>query len=149
MDVKEFISSLPWQTIIFCLFGVALIIISIFTSSSNKKFKESGITVDGIIFSLEENSNRRSSDNYSINVKDKITVRFLTVDNAWITEQFKTNFLIAYTGQYKEGESVKVTYDPQNPSNFIIASKQSEKIARLSIALIGLIFLVIGLFKYF
>jgi len=149
MEVKEFISALPWQTIIFCLFGVALIIISIFTSSANKKFKESGITVDGIIFSLGENSNRMSSDNYSTNVKDKITVRFLTVDNVWVTEQFKTNFLIAYTGQYKEGESVKVTYDPQNPSNFMIASKQSEKIGRLLFAVIGLLFLAVGIFKYF
>ena len=149
MDVKEFISSLPWQTIIFCLFGVALIIISIFTSSANKKFKESGITVDGIIFSLGENSNRMSSGNYSTNVKDKITVRFLTVDNVWITEQFKTNFLIAYTGQYKEGESVKIIYDPQNPSNFMIVSKQSEKIGRLLFAVIGLLFLAVGIFKYF
>jgi hypothetical protein len=149
MDVKEFMLSLPWQTIIFCLLGLVLITISIFASSTDKKLKEVGITVDGIIFSLSEGSNRIDSGNYVTNVKDKITIRFLTTDNVWITGQLKTNFLIAYTGQYKEGQSVKVTYDPQNPSNFMIVSKQSEKIGRLLFAVVGLLFLITGIFKYF
>jgi hypothetical protein len=147
MSIQDFISSLPWQTIIFCFLGFALILVSIFTSSTSKKLKESGTTVDGIIFSLGA-SNRVGSDNYSTNVKDRITVRFLTTDNVWITEQLKANFLVAYIGQYKEGETVKIIYDPQNPSNFVITTKQSEKIGRVVVALGGIVFLVVGILKY-
>ncbi len=149
MDIREFISSLPWQAIIFCFFGIVLIAISIFASLSNKKLKNSGITVDGTIFSLERDNDHIDSDSYLSNVKGKITVSFLTTDKVWITDKPQTNFLISYTGQYKKGEPIKVTYDPENPSNFIVATKQSEKIGRVVVALGGIVFLIAGILRYF
>lgn len=145
MNIKEFISSLPWQTIFFCLIGVILIIISFFYSSGNKNLIETGITVDGIIYSLS--SSNQGQDLTS--VKDAITVRFLTLDKVWITKEYKANFKIAYTGQYKEGEAVKIIYDPKNPSRFLIKSKQSELIARLGFGFVGIASTIIGVYSYF
>ncbi len=149
MDIKEIISSLPLQAIIFCLIGIICIIVSLYSKFDNKNLKETGVAADGIICSLENSSNQSNTDSFSTNVKDVITVRFLTKDNVWITERVRSNFLIAYTGQYKLGETVKVIYDPNKPSNFIIESKQSERIGRVILGLAGLILLIVGIFQYF
>jgi hypothetical protein len=149
MDIKEIISSLPIQAIVFCLLGIICIVAAFYSASGNKKLKETGIAADGIIYSLEESTDQSDTDISFRNVKDVIIVRFLTKDNVWITERYKSKFLIAYTGQYKPGEAVKVIYDPNNPQIFTLESRQSEKIRRILFGLAGLIFFVIGIFQYF
>ena len=78
MNIQEIIQSIPLQAAIFCLIGIAFIAITIFTPSGNKKLKATGLTADGIIYSLEQHPDQSSSEVYTSNVKDKITVRFLT-----------------------------------------------------------------------
>lgn len=148
MNIQEIIASIPLQAVIFCLTGIACIAIAIFAASGNKKLKETGLTADGIIYSLEQNPNQSSSEVYTSNVKDKITVRFLTKEDVWITALLKMNFLVSYTGQYKAGEQVKVIYNPNNPSEFMIETKQSERIGRILFGIAGLAFLVLGIYQY-
>ena len=74
-------------------------------------------------------------------------MRFLTKDDVWITAQVKTNFLISFTGQYKAGEHVKVVYNPDIPSEFMIESKQSEIAGRFIIGAAGLAFLIFGIYQ--
>jgi hypothetical protein len=54
---------------------------------------------------------------------------------------------MVFTGQYKEGESVEVHYDPKNPSDFFVYTKQSETLSRVIFALVGLGFSIIGLYQ--
>ena len=147
MDILDIIESISLQSIIFLFIGIICIAIAIFATSDNKKLKASGLTADGIIYALEQNSNQNKFDSYARNVNDKITVRFLTKDDVWITEQVKTNSIISFTGQYKAGEHVRVIYNPANPSEFMIESKQSEIIGRLVIGVAGLAFLIFGIYQ--
>ena len=80
---------------------------------------------------------------------DKVTVRFVTKNKEWITGNLKQEFAIFFTGQYKIGESVEVYYDPKNPSDFFVDTKQSGKTGRLLLAAIGVIFFLIGVYQLF
>ncbi len=110
--------------------------------------KQNGIPVEGIVFRQEFDENvRQSYDNSFSPVKDKITIRFLTNTNEWITGVIKQDFRLFYTGQFKDGETIKVYYNKDNPSDFYVDTKQSEFVGRLFIASIGLVFLLIGLYQ--
>ena len=125
-------------------------VIAAFWQSSKSNLKQTGVPVEGIIFEQSfDNSFNRSFDNFSSFTKDKITIRFVTQTGEWIMGVIKQNFGVYYTGQYKNGDAVKVYYDKDNPSNFYVDTKQSEYVGRLVIGLVGLIFLSIGLYKLF
>ena len=138
---------LPYIFIVIGLIGLG---IALFGNSRKSDLKDSGIPVDGIVFNQEvtENSSR-SFDNYSSQIKDKITIRFVTQSGEWITGDIKQDFGINYTGQYKNGDNVKVYYNRNNPSDFYVDTKQSEFIGKLVFGLAGLVFLAIGLYNLF
>ncbi len=131
-------------------FGLAGLLLSIFRKSTQSNLKDTGILVEGIVFNqdFKENSNR-SFNNFSANVKDKITIRFVTKDGEWITEDIKQDFGIYYTGQYKNGDKVKVYYNKDNPKDFYIDTKQSEFIVKIVFALIGLVLLSTGIYQLY
>lgn len=136
---------LPYIFIAIGLIGLGL---SLFGKSYKSNLKDSGIPVEGIIFNQEFSDNaNRSFDNYAPHFKDKITIRFVTQSGEWITGEMKQDFGISYSGQYKNGDSVKVYYNKDNPSEFYVDSKQSEFVGKLFIGLVGLVFLAIGLYK--
>ena len=140
-----------YQPYIFLLIGIALIVYSCFHKSTTGKLKETGIPVEGIIY--EQSSGNDSSGMFgnSSNLKNKITVRFVTQDQdqLWITGVMNQDFAGFYTGQYKEGETVKVYYDKDNPTNFYVDTKQSETLGRIVFGLSGLAFIILGLYKLF
>lgn len=122
-------------------------IIPIFYKSNNKNLEKTGERCEGIIFKLDY-SNSFGSDTNSSSTKDKITVRFVTnKKEEWITEDLKTDFMISYTGQYKEGDKVAVIYNPENPSEFTIETKQSQTIGKLVLFFVGLIFVGAGIYE--
>ncbi len=143
----DFISSIPLEAGLCFIIGLAFIAISFLTTSDHKKLSGSGIKTEGIIFKLEEDHYPVSSADFSGKLKDKVTVRFLTKNNIWITGQAKKQFLLSYTGQYQEGEKVMLKYDPEQPSVFIIETRQSETIARILVAITGLILVVVGIYQ--
>ena len=111
-------------------------------NSKRSKLKQTGIPVDGIIV-------ERDIGNSYYLVKDKITIRFVTLNQEWITALIDQDFQVSYTGQYKEGETVKVYYDKDNPSNFYVDTKQSELKGKLIAAVVGLAFVLCGLYELF
>jgi len=136
------ILELPWEQILLGLMGLLAIFISLVKTTASEKLKATGVKTEGIIFELDS-----SRLTYNENgVKDKITVRFTTTDKQWITETLKADFSIAYTGQYKVGEKVTVIYEEDNPSNFILETKQSFFIARLLSFFVGLVLLMISIY---
>ena len=139
-----------YQPYIFVLLGLIALIFSVFWTTTNSKLKQTGISVDGIVFKqgFDDRFNQ-SFDNSSSYAKDKITIRFVTQTGEWITGVLRQDFGLFYTGQYKDGDTVKVYYEKSNPSDFYVDTKQSEFAGRLIVALVGLVFLIIGLYKLF
>jgi uncharacterized protein DUF3592 len=145
MNSLSFTPSLPY---IFIIVGFIFIVIALFSKSGVKRLTHTGEHCEGIIFKLgykEDNTFNRSD---SI-TKDKITVRFETKRKEWITEDLDTNFMITWTGQFKEGQKVQVLYDPNNPSDFTILNNQSPRLVKLIFILAGSICLAIGAYKFF
>ena len=130
-----------YQPYIFIATGLLVLGFSVFSESGKSILKKTGVPVDGIIF--EQDYSNNSGSTYT---KDKISVRFVTQTLEWITGTIEQDFQTFYTGQYKNGETVKVYYDKDNPSNFYIDTKQSELIARIVIGLVGLLFSFIGIY---
>ena len=134
----DFTNYLPY---IFLASGLALTAVSCFFISKKSNLKETGIPVDGIIF--------KQSGDSDDNVNNKITVRFLTEKQEWITGLINQDFQLFYTGQYKDGDHIKIFYNPTNPSEFYVDTKQSELITRLVGGLSGICLTIIGLYQIF
>ena len=130
-----------YQSYIFVVLGLVALIFPAFVESTKSKLKQTGIRVDGIVF-------EQGFDNSSF-TKDKVTIRFVTQTGEWITGIIKQDFQVFYTGQYKNGDTVTVYYDKDNPSDFYVDTKQSELKGRLVFSLVGLVLLLIGLYKLF
>lgn len=137
---------------VFLVAGIIFIAFSIFWESKNSNLKQTGICVEGIIFDQDIEQSFKwgldTSNNYT-SVKDKITIRFLTKKQEWITGTIAQGFRLFYNGQYKDGEKINVYYDLHNPSNFYVDTKQSETTGRLISGLVGLLFFIIGLYQLF
>lgn len=145
MNSLSFTPSLPY---IFIIFGIIFIMVAVFSKSGANKLAQTGEHCEGIIFKLgyKENITFDRSDSIT---KDKITVRFVTKRQEWITEDLNTNFMITWAGQFKEGQKVQVLYDPNNPSDFTILNNQSPRLTKLIFILTGSICLAIGVYKFF
>lgn len=57
--------------------------------------------------------------------------------------------MITWTGQFKEGQKVQVIYDPNNPSDFTISNKQYPRTVKSVLIVAGLIFVAVGVYKFF
>lgn len=132
----------------FIIAGIVFFFIAFFSKSSVKRLATAGESCDGIIFKLgyTENISLNRSDSIT---KDKITVRFVTKRQEWITEGLNTDFMIIWTGQFKEGQKVRVLYDPDNPSDFTILNSQSPRLVKAAFILIGSICVAVGIYKLF
>ncbi|CAN5522753.1 hypothetical protein BH10BAC2_BH10BAC2_24880 [soil metagenome] len=67
----------------------------------------------------------------------------------WITTAVKNDFATFYTGQYKTGDHVKVLYNPDDASECVIATKQSEKTVPIIMICLGFALCIIGVIKLF
>lgn len=146
MDQSIFSEYYPYLLL---LAGLVILAIAMFWESQNSKLKQTGICVEGIVFEQDVESSFRLSfsepDHYR-SIKDKVTIRFVTKKQEWITAPIKQDFSVFYTGQYKDGDKVVVYYEEKNPSNFYVDSKQSETIVRIIAALLGLMLTIAGLY---
>ena len=90
-----------------------------------------------------------SSGDFDNNVNDKVIIRFVTRKQEWITGPIDQDFKIFFTGQYKDGDTVKVYYNPTLPSEFYVDTKQSELVTRIIGGLTGTCLTIIGLYMVF
>jgi hypothetical protein len=135
------------QPYIFLLIGFASVLLAIFKKSDKATLKETGQKVQGIIYALGQSPDTTSSFTQNSNIKDIVTIRFVTLDKQWITGDLKQEFAVFFTKQYKEGDAVEVYYDPKQPSNFFVDTKQSEKTSRILFAGVGIILSAVGLYQ--
>jgi hypothetical protein len=125
--------------------GISLILIGIFKKTTTSDLLMNGEKVEGIVFEL----GMKSSGFSGSNINDKVTIRFVTKKKEWITTDINQDFATFFTGQYKLGQKVDVYYKLENPSNFVVDTKQSEKKARMLLLLVGTVFCMAGLSKLF
>lgn len=73
-----------------------------------------GIHVEGIIYDMEKSI---GTENVSYPI-----VRFLTLDNIWITQTSKVSSILGFP---KKGDKVTVIYQKGDPHNFIVKHRLS------------------------
>ena len=99
-----------------------------------KKIIENGVEVTGIVFEYSNNASVDFADSGSSRANYP-TIRFVTKEGLWITEQAD------YGGPgffLKQGQEVTVIYNADNPKEFIY--KTSTDLSK-----IGYLFLIIGI----
>jgi hypothetical protein len=137
----------PYLPYVLFFIGISCMLIPLFYKSNIEKLTKAGVRCEGIIFQLGYKDNFTvSADN---SVKDKITIRFVTQKKEWITEDLNTNFMISWAGQYKVGEKISVIYNPDNPSEFTVETKQSQTVGKLMMFIIGVVFVGAGVYELF
>jgi hypothetical protein len=124
----------PIQIIVFLILGVTAIFAFFKFQEKRKKVIENGIEVTGIVFEYSENAPVDYTN--STNSRSSCpTIRFVTKEGLWITEQAD------YGGSgffLKQGQEVTVIYNADNPKEFIY--KTSTDLSQ-----IGYLVLIIGI----
>jgi len=120
--------------------GTFLIVWGIGKINERRKLLKSGIKVDGVVFRLEE---RLSSGTDRMLLYYPV-IRYVTLDKNWITEEYGVG---SNPSVYKEGDIVKIIYDPADQKHFII-DNFSTKIFGWVLALIGVAILA-GVLIYY
>lgn len=145
MELLNFAAYLPYTHI---SIGIILILVSAFYKSGAERLAKTGKRCEGIIFKLNY-SDSNSYNESDTRTKNKITVRFVTQKEEWITGDLNTDFMITWTGQLKEGQAVPVLYDPNNPADFTIETKQSPQLVKIIFVFAGVILTAVGVYKLF
>ena len=135
MDLTQY---LPFAAV---ALGLPMTVSACFRVSQKSNLKKVGIPVDGIVC--------KQSDRSASNVNEKITIRFLTKEQEWITGPIDQGFELFYTGQYKNGDPVKVFYNPDKPTEFYVDTKQSVLLVRIIGCVTGICLTVFGLLSNF
>ena len=124
----------PIQIIVFLILGTAAIFAFFKFLEKRKRVIENGIEVTGIVF--ESSKNAPVDYTNSTNFKSSCpTIRFVTKEGLWITEQAD------YGGPgffLKQGQEVTVIYNADNPKEFIY--KTSTDLSNF-----GYLFLISGI----
>jgi len=120
--------------------GTFLIVWGIGKINERRKLLKSGIKVDGVVFRLEE---RLSSGKNRMLLYYPV-IRYVTLDKNWITEEYGFG---SKPSVYKEGDIVKIIYDPADYKHFIIDNFLS-KVLGWVLALIGVAILA-GVLIYY
>jgi Protein of unknown function (DUF3592) len=134
------------QPFIFIVLGLVAVVFALRKSTKNEHLKKNGLKTEGIIFQVDI-QNASSADSELNSTEQNVLVRFTTNADEWITEPISQDHAISFAGQYKQGDKLIIYYNPTNPKEFYVDSKQSEFIGRLVPAILGLIIIGIGLFK--
>lgn len=137
MESLDFNQYLP---IFFIVIGAIAILYAIFHKPPLDRLKQTGEHCEGIIFRLGYSTGDSSTT-------DKITVRFVTKKQEWITEEVNTDGMLTWTGQFKEGQTVPIIYNSDNPKDFIIPTAYSPALVKLLFVVVGFIFIATGIYK--
>jgi hypothetical protein len=105
-----------------------------------RKLLKTGVKVAGEVFRLE----KRTSGGKKPSTLYYPVIRYVTLDKEWITEEYGVG---SNPSVYKEGEIVKVIYDPADYKYFIIDDFMSKAFGIILMAVAGL--LIIGVFIYY
>jgi len=116
--------------------GLAALLFGIVRSREKLRILRKGIKVDGVILQVINDGHSTSPTYYPV-------VKFYTEQNQPVTERYR---IWGNKWTYREGEDVKVIYDPQNPGKFLLDEPRSKVLSPVFIyGGVLLILLSIGL----
>ena len=118
--------------------GAFLTIWGIGRINERRKLLKNGVKVEGIVFELDRSMDNKGSVMYYP------IIRFVTLEKEWVTKRLEIG---TRPSAYREGEKVKVIYDPEDIEHFIL-DNLSEKLIGLILVLVGIL-LVAGAFIYY
>jgi type II secretory pathway pseudopilin PulG len=122
--------------IVLFIIGLAALLFGMVRSSEKRRLLNEGIRVDGVILQLINDGNSTSPTYFPV-------VKFKTEQNDWVTERYKIG---GNKYLYKEGDAVRVIYDPLNPGRFLLDDTRSKALSPVLIyGGVALILVSIGL----
>ena len=119
--------------------GVSLVVTYYTQSNRVKKIIVNSVETEGVIFDFEKNQFNSSSDD---NSKYPV-IRFVTKENKWITGQSLINISSIF---FREGQKVIVTYNSENPTEFILKTKISWNTLLNLFLIVGIGLTVYGIY---
>ncbi|MDF2188925.1 DUF3592 domain-containing protein [Paraflavitalea sp. CAU 1676] len=94
----------------------------------DKHVLRNGLPAEGIVCDFDESAISESSE---MDLKYPI-VRFVTQKGEWITERY-----YVADSRMKLGDTIKVIYDPENPSTFLVEARNAPVTTYILWSLIG------------
>ena len=125
--------------IVFAVVGVVLLAIGVKIYLSTKKFLATAVGAQGTVIEMVERTRRDREGDVSTMWAPK--VRF---EVAGKPIEFESS-VGASPPRYKEGQTIDVKYDPQDPNNAKVASGSSYWTGPIILGGLGVIFTIVGL----
>lgn len=125
--------------IVFAVVGVVLLAIGVKIYLSTKKFLATAVGAQGTVIEMVERTRRDREGDVSTMWAPK--VRF---EVAGKPIEFESS-IGASPPRYKEGQTIDVKYDPQDPNNAKVASGSSYWTGPIILGGLGVIFTIVGL----
>ncbi|MBS1744991.1 MAG: hypothetical protein JST21_02350 [Bacteroidetes bacterium] len=122
-------------SIVLIIISLIIVIIAIKLLINIRKISKEGIEVKGVVFDVAKVGGTENNISYPI-------IRFLTIENNWITKSSKIGTI---PGIYKQGKEVTIVYQSNNPNNFYIKDKFTYFIPVIMVT-IALLLLLYGVF---
>ncbi len=94
--------------------GLVFIIAYFVKSYSVDNLLKNGVEVEGVIFDVEWESTESTFSSSNAQASYPV-VRFVTNEGTWITKKSNQSGILI-----KQGQKIKLKYNPENPENFII-----------------------------
>ena len=122
--------------------AIGLVSIFLFLRISHKmaNFNKTGLDAEGVIFEIEWEHNTVGKHSASASYP---VIRFVTNDGLWITKRYHQSGILI-----RQGQKVRVKYNPENPEDFVITSGQFRWSAYIFLVS-GIVALIIAIFKVF
>ncbi len=118
---------------ILLLGGIGTLILARIVGNRLSKAFQNGLPADGVIFDFEDDGRRL----YPV-------VRFLTLQNEWITARSNTSYP---GGIFKKGQQVTLVYDPAEPNKYYINSKWT-KVTPTILTFTAVVLIIIAVFAF-
>jgi len=118
--------------------GIGFVLSIIIKKEKIKRIIKNGTKTTGIIFKNELEHLGQDAEFYSP------IVRFISSNGEWITQ--KCGDISTYLALYKEGDSVEIIYENDNPKNFIIMDTGKQKIINNVLLVVGSFFILVGIY---
>ncbi len=134
---------MSYATILPAVLGLAFAIVGYLKMKEVKKLKQSGVRVDGTVFSIEFEPPTYSSSGNSNSGLYYPVIRYVTNEKEWITKRYEVGH---FPSKYTEGQTVPVLYDPDKINEFIIDDNSSNIMQVLFWAGIAIIFITVAVF---
>jgi len=120
---------------LFIILGILIVVIM---NSSFKKFAETAVSTQAVIYDIQ--SYRIDNNNDGTSTRYNVYVEFTTEDNETIKTELKS-----YSSDMYIGKNIELYYDPLNPYRVEVENVLFQRIFLSTFCGVGLLFFIIGI----